>query len=116
MTDLARLAIEIESQQAVKAKRDLDNLTAAGGRTEQSLSGAATASRLFGAALAGVALLTAARQVIQVADAYAMLTARLSLVTRGTSPPQYDGRSRSSHASARRSTIRSLRQRRVTSP
>lgn len=83
MTDLARLAIEIESQQAVKAKRDLDQLTAAGGKTESQFSATAGASRALGAALAGVGLVATARAAIQTADAYALLTARLSLVTRG---------------------------------
>jgi lambda family phage tail tape measure protein len=105
MSDIARLGIQVDSTAAQTAAERLRALTSAGVRTEAqmgSLGGrsrrlagdmqqvststarVASAITTFGRAMQGLALVTVARQVIAVADNYALMNARLALVTNST--------------------------------
>ena len=53
-TDLATLAIRIESLEAVVAKQRLDRLSASGKKTEKQNNALAASAKKLGGALAGV--------------------------------------------------------------
>ena len=86
MADIAQLGLEIQTGDVTRARRELDGLTAAGGRAEgmagRLAGGFSAVGRVAGglAAAAGtVALL--GRQALLTADAYTSLAGRLALVT-----------------------------------
>lgn len=85
MTDIAQLAVEVKTGDVSRARRELDQLTASGRRTESAVDGisSAFAGKLRGA-IGGLGLGLLVREVIQTADAYTSLTARLGLVTNST--------------------------------
>lgn len=92
------IGVEFDTSGLVKGQRELDKTAKAADRAADSadkLSGsnkgvsdssskAASAVASMGAALAALGLSAAAIQAIKLADAYAMMTARLSLVTKNT--------------------------------
>lgn len=86
MADIATLGLEIQTGGVTRARRELEGLTAAGGRAE-GMAGRLSAG--FGAigrvagplAIVGGAVALAGRQALITADAYTSLAGRLALVT-----------------------------------
>lgn len=95
---LASLFIKVDATQPAAAARTLDSLTASGAKAESAIGGVTTATGrlsaetsratnvvgMLGGALAGAALVTAAREAVQLTDAYKSMQGRLSLVTDST--------------------------------
>ncbi len=84
MAEISTLVLAVDSRQVRGASADLDKLSAAGRRTEQSSARVTDAFRGLNNVLGGVTAGLAVRAIIQSADAYANLNARLRLVTSGS--------------------------------
>lgn len=79
-----RKALDDTAKAANKAADAADDLSDSNKRVDSSSSAAARGVGALGAALSALGLSAAAIQAIKLADAYAMMQARLSLVTGGT--------------------------------
>lgn len=85
MTDnVSTLGLAVDSRQVRTAAGDLDKLSAAGKRSENSAAGLTAGFGAFKSVLGGLSLLAVTREALQQADAYASMSARLALVTSGT--------------------------------
>lgn len=85
MTDIASLRVAIETGDVRRANAELDKLERAASRTGAatgSLTG--TFARLGGVVASVLATVNSGREFVKLADTYAGMTARLSLVVRGT--------------------------------
>lgn len=82
MTEVSRITLAVDSRSVRTASADLDKLSAAGKRTEQATEGAQRAFAGLKSVLGGLAIADIGRRVVEQADAYANLNARLRLVTR----------------------------------
>lgn len=78
-TETSRLVLAVDSSQVRKATGDLDNMGRVG---RNEADGLAKALGGLKGALAGLSAAVAVRQIVQQADAYANLNARLQLATR----------------------------------
>jgi lambda family phage tail tape measure protein len=83
--DFASLGIKIDSSEARKGAADLDALAKAGDRAEKSTEDLGATLRGMRGLFAGVIAGDAVRRVVQIADTYNTMNARLMLVTRSTS-------------------------------
>lgn len=81
MIDIAALGVEVQTGDISRARRELSGLVADGKRAEQATDRLSASSQGLGRALAGVAAVVGVRQVVQYADAYEAVNARLRLVT-----------------------------------
>ncbi|MES2262083.1 MAG: tape measure protein [Pseudomonadota bacterium] len=79
--DIATLAIRIDSLEARNAVRDMDRMSQAGARAEQSTAGLEAASRKLQGALAFLGIGAGVAAIIQMSDQYAKFTAQLRLAT-----------------------------------
>ena len=98
--DLATLALKVEALEVDAAIRKLDNLTAAGGRTEKAAGGMSTAFRAMGAALATVQLANMVKESALMAARYetmgaAMVTVGNNAGYTGSQMAEYEKRLRS---------------------
>lgn len=84
MTDIASLRVAIETGDVRRATAELDRLERAAGRNTGSASALSGVYGKLGGVLAGLSIGTTAIQAVKLADAYAGMTARLSLVVKGT--------------------------------
>lgn len=84
MTDIASLRVAIETGDVRRATAELDRLERAAGKNTSAASALGGAYGKLGGILAGVSFVATGREAIKLADTYASMTARLSLVTRGT--------------------------------
>jgi tape measure domain-containing protein len=80
--ETSRLTLAVDSRQVRTAASDLDRFSAAGRKTETATQGVARSFVGLRGALGGVSAALAARAIIQSADAYSNLNARLRLVTK----------------------------------
>ncbi|MDP4863279.1 MAG: tape measure protein, partial [Burkholderiaceae bacterium] len=80
--ETSRLTLAVDSRQVRTAATDLDRFSAAGRKTETATQGVARSFVGLRGALGGVSAALAARAIIQSADAYSNLNARLRLVTK----------------------------------
>ena len=85
MTDIAALAIRIDSSDAKRGASDLDQLTRAGQKAEGAAAGIGGAFRDLKGVFAGLAVADLTRRFFQTADAVASMNSRLSLVTKTAS-------------------------------
>ncbi|MDD2321899.1 MAG: hypothetical protein PHO83_17785, partial [Geobacteraceae bacterium] len=98
--DLATLALKVEALEVDAASKKLDNLTAAGGRTEKAAGGMSTAFRALGAALATVQLANMVKESALMAASYetmgaAMITVGNNAGYTGSQMAEYEKRLRS---------------------
>lgn len=84
MADIATLGISIDSRDARTAAGDLNKLAASSTKAQTATDALQGAARKLGSAFGGFSLALIAREVLQTADAYSSLNARLKLVTNGT--------------------------------
>ena len=82
--ETSRLVLAVDSSQVRKATGELDNMGAAGKRTEQAADGMSSAFAGLRGVLAGLSAALVVRQVVQQADAYSNLNARLQLATKNS--------------------------------
>lgn len=85
MAEVATLKLRIDSREAKTAASDLDRLGKAGKRAETSANSLTSAYRFLGRAAGTIGASLVAREVIQAADAYKNLNARLQLVSKSAS-------------------------------
>lgn len=78
--DLATLALKVEALEVDAASRKLDNLTAAGGRTEKAAGGMSAAFRALGAALSAVQLANMIKESALMAARYETMGAAMVTV------------------------------------
>lgn len=103
MADVASLVIRVQALEADLAARRLRDLSRAGREAEGSMSKMSGAAKAVGSALAAMGVATVAKEILQAADAYQNMTAKLTLVTGSTegATQAYDkllGLVRGSHA------------------
>lgn len=103
MADVASLVIRVEALEADLAARKLKNLKQAGAEAEGSLNKMSGAAKAVGSALAAMGVAAVAKEILQAADAYQNMNAKLTLVTGSTegATQAYDkllGLVRGSHA------------------
>lgn len=82
MAEVTSLVLAVDSRQVNKASADLDRFSQSGRRSERAASGVERAASGVSRAFAGISAALVGRAVIQAADTYANLNARLRLVTR----------------------------------
>lgn len=85
MAEVTSLVLAVDSRQVNKASADLDRFSQSGQRSERAASGVERAAAGVSRAFAGISAALVGRAVIQAADTYANLNARLRLVTRSAS-------------------------------
>lgn len=85
MAEVTSLVLAVDSRQVNKASADLDRFSQSGQRSERAASGVERAASGVSRAFAGISAALVGRAVIQAADTYANLNARLRLVTRSAS-------------------------------
>lgn len=85
MAEVTSLVLAVDSRQVNKASADLDRFSQSGRRSERAASGVERAASGVSRAFAGISAALVGRAVIQAADTYANLNARLRLVTRSAS-------------------------------
>lgn len=85
MAEVTSLGLAVDSRQVTKARTELDRFAKSGQRSEQASAGVERAVRGVKRAFAGVSASFVVRAVVQAADTYANLNARLRLVTRSAS-------------------------------
>lgn len=84
MAEIASLKLRIDSREAKAAAGDLDRLGKASQGAEKSAASLTSAYRFLGRAAGSIAASLVAREVIQAADAYKNLNARLQLVSKSS--------------------------------
>lgn len=78
------LKLGVDSSEVRKASGDLDTLSSAGSKAEKSVGGLESVFGKLRGVIGGLGAALAARELIQTADAAALLNAKLSLVVKGT--------------------------------
>lgn len=81
MPEVTQLVLAVDSRQVKGATRDLDQFSKAGKGAEREATSMTKAFAGFGRVIGTVALGLLSREVVQAADAYKNMTARLQLVT-----------------------------------
>lgn len=81
MTDLVRLGFRAETTGILKAQRDMDGLTAAGGRLDKQNRLAEKSLGLVGAAIAALGIVASTRDLINYADTWMNVNSQLRQVT-----------------------------------
>lgn len=87
MAEVTSLVLAVDSRQVNRASADLDRFSQSGQRSERAASGVERAAAGISRAFAGISAALVGRAVLQAADTYANLNARLRLVT--TSAQQF---------------------------
>lgn len=82
--DISTLALEVDSTAVVRGRKDLDDLGAAGARSEGAANKVTSAWRAFSGVLATLGLGLAIRELVQVADTMSLLDSRLKLATKSS--------------------------------
>jgi lambda family phage tail tape measure protein len=82
-TDVSSLAISVDSRQVAQADAALTRFAAAGTRAERSITSTEVAARSLSGTLGTVISALSVAKVVQYADAYQQVNARLRLVTDG---------------------------------
>lgn len=85
MAEVTQLVLSVDSRQVRTASGDLDKFGKAGQRTEKDAARLTRSFRSLSAAAGAVAGSLVAREIIQAADAYKNLNARLQLATKSAS-------------------------------
>jgi len=92
---MAKLVVEIDTRNASRGVKQLDNLLTQFGRKtdrattktkrlEKSFSGLSKSARLLGTAFSGAAIAYGVTQLVKIADTYTNINSRLKLVTDST--------------------------------
>lgn len=85
MAEVATLKLRIDSREAAKASTDLDRLGRSAKGAEKEAAGLTRAYQAVGRVFGVIAASVVAREVVQAADAYKNLNARLQLVSKSAS-------------------------------
>jgi tape measure domain-containing protein len=83
VTDIASLAVEVRTGDVVRARTELDKLTAAGGKAQRSAEQLTRTSAALATTLRGVVAGLGVRELIRLTDAHTKFTAQLKLATNG---------------------------------
>jgi lambda family phage tail tape measure protein len=84
VTDVTSIALAVDSRQVRTATQDLEKFAGAGRKTEKATEGMTSAFGGLKGVVGGLSAALLVRSVIQTADAYTSLSARIRLVTAGS--------------------------------